>query len=183
MILYLDAFMKKATAVVELEEGAVLYFRIDNPIIEYQGELDKEGLEDRLLKEFKMSGLVLKDKEIVFGMDKEWKLHSAIVPVSTSAKDESGIKDTGTVLTKDEFQDLRNYVIEKIKNLGEQIVEGNIQAKPYKYKAATGCDYCKYKSICQVDTQAANEKYNDFSKFTSKESVLEEMKKILEKNR
>ena len=44
----------------------------------------------------------------------------------------------------------------------------------YYYKKKTGCDFCKYKSICMFNTNIKNNEYN-IIRNTSKDVILEEL--------
>lgn len=50
-----------------------------------------------------------------------------------------------------------------IKQISEEILQGNIEVKPY-YNASTKtpCEYCKYKSICRFDENTKTMNINIF---------------------
>lgn len=180
LVLYLDALIQKVSGIIELSPGAILYFKIDNPIIEYKKE-DPSDLESEHLKQFKMSGLVLKDKDVILSIDEDIETYSDVVPVvlvnSKENKGEKIVKETDHILEAEQFEILRHYVKEKIKSLGGQIMAGDISINPYKDGDMTGCTYCKYASICQIDVCISDSKYNHFHKL--KEDVFIKMQEAL----
>ena len=50
-----------------------------------------------------------------------------------------------------EFDIISRYAIKKSEEIAGQIYKGNIDIRPYKSDARTGCDYCEYRSICQFE--------------------------------
>ena len=67
--------------------------------------------------------------------------------------------------------------LEIIKQISEEILQGNIEVKPY-YNASTKktpCEYCKYKSICRFDENTKSNEYKYISKL-NKDAVLEMIK-------
>ena len=65
---------------------------------------------------------------------------SAVVPVSVNKKDGNFSKNSH-VLSTDEFGELMDHTRKKMKEFGNRIYQGEIQAEPYAMKAESGCDY------------------------------------------
>ena len=53
--------------------------------------------------------------------------------------------------TKKQFQELSHYVNEKMKEIGRNILNGEIGMVPYERKGKMPCDYCNYREICGFD--------------------------------
>ena len=81
----------------------------------------------------------------------------------------------GKIEKEEEFEDLQKQVNKIIKQISKEILKGNIDIKPYKYNKTTGCDYCKYKTICMFDTSFNKNEYN-YIKQETKEEILEKLK-------
>lgn len=75
--------------------AGAFYFRIDDPIISSAGEMTEEELQKLLLKELKLSGIVLEDEEIIRKMDNTIEKSSDIIPVEMT---KSGIGKSQTRL-------------------------------------------------------------------------------------
>ena len=175
LILYIDAFIKNGkqffkNSKIEKEvlPGGIFYFNLKDPIVNYNG--DAEEIEKLLLKEFKMSGLVLADKNVILGMDSDIEKESLIIPAEFKADGDFGKRSS--IASLEQFFDIQKFVNNKIKLLGEEIFDGNIKVFPYKKGAKTGCDYCKYASVCQFDMIDKQNKYNYMRVFGSREEVL-----------
>ena len=52
-----------------------------------------------------------------------------------------------------------DLMVDKIKQIGKEMLSGRISAKPYKLKGKDGCMYCKYHTICQFDTATKDNDY------------------------
>ena len=70
-----------------------------------------------------------------------------------------GLSSRSSSATAEEFNDLQKKVKQTIKEISKEILNGNIDIKPYSYNKKTGCDYCSYKSICMFHP---NGKDNDY---------------------
>lgn len=180
LLVYLDALL------TEIEEkykenampAGMLYFKVDDPIIRATDEIDEDEIEQKLLKELKMKGLLLADPEIIKAMDKDINGYSDILPVRMN-KDNS-LSKSSSVATNEEFNLLRKYVKETIVNLCEEMLEGNIGIKPYKKKdSSTPCRFCEYSPICQFDTTVDGNGYR-FINDKSDDEVWELIKKSVE---
>ncbi|PRR78308.1 ATP-dependent helicase/deoxyribonuclease subunit B [Clostridium liquoris] len=180
LLVYLDALL------TEIEEkykenalpAAMLYFKVDDPIIKTKDEIDKEEVQQKILKELKMKGLLLADSEIIKAMDKDIKGFSDILPVRMN--NDNSLSKGSSVATNEEFNLLRKYVRETIVNLCEEMLEGNIGIKPYKRKdSSTPCRFCEYSQICQFDTSVNGNGYRVIND-KSDEEVWKLIKKSVE---
>ena len=65
-----------------------------------------------------------------------------------------------SIISKENFDILQKQVKETIKEISKEILKGKIDIKPYNYNKKTGCDYCKYKTICMFNTNIKGNEYN-----------------------
>lgn len=68
-------------------------------------------------------------------------------PLSIFAKGSQG------VVTLEQLELLLQHVERTIIQAGNEIWQGNIAIRPCRLKAFTGCQYCQYGAICQLDTR------------------------------
>ena len=61
------------------------------------------------------------------------------------------------VATEEQLEKLRHHIKVVLKQIGEEMISGNVSNEPIKRKKSTGCDYCEYKMICQFDKKLGNE--------------------------
>ena len=159
LIVYLDAVIELGEKLYnkKLIPAGVFYFKLDDPMISSLKELSQEQLETEILKELKMTGLVLSDAEVVKKIDKTINGYSKIIPVQLT---KNGISEKSSVATQDMFRLLQSFVINKVKIIGNEILCGDIKISPYKHKNKQSCEICEYSSICLFDTKFEDNKYN-----------------------
>ncbi|ERI94809.1 ATP-dependent nuclease subunit B [Clostridiales bacterium oral taxon 876 str. F0540] len=177
LLVYLDAILSNKEKYTEkgIFPGAVLYFRVEDPMISSEKELSSDKIEEKILKELKMRGLLLKDIKVIREMDKELENgYSLIIPAQLLKGGEIGEKTSGATL--EQFETLRKYVRKIVVDLCEEMLNGNISIKPYKKKKNTPCEYCNFASICQFDASISDNKYKIINE-KSNDEVWELMRK------
>lgn len=183
LLMYLDALLNNSEEYLKRQAipGAILYFKLDDPIVKTNPDMDDEAIEKSIMKKLKMRGLLLADARLVKNMDvtigenKADKGYSLIIPAKVN---NDGSLGKSSAITLKEFEILRQYVSESVIGLCQEMLSGNIKIKPSKKKSYKACDYCSYASICQFDTEL---KGNRFKNVNDKpdEEVWELIKKRL----
>ncbi len=167
LLVYLDVLMKNWDTILEGEPipGAVLYFRLDDPMIKGSSAMTDEEIEIKVLESLRLKGLLLNDARVIKSMDRDMEEYSLIIPakfnkagdvVSSSNRQE---KNKEIILSEEEFTILRDYVRESIGRILKELFDGNISIIPYKDKDKIPCTYCTYKSICQFEPKIENNHY------------------------
>lgn len=159
LLVYLDAILKNSQQILKSQcmPGGILYFKIDNPIIKSKKALTEEEIQVEVLKKLKMDGLLLKNAELVKAMDKDMETYSLIIPAAF--KKDGDFTSTSSVVTEEQFELLRKYVNEKMIEICEEMLSGEVKIEPCKSAKVTYCDYCDYSAICQFDTSIRDNKY------------------------
>ena len=148
LLTYLDA-----VASDELKPGGVLYLKLDDPIITAQKDMPEEYINEEIAKKLRMKGLILSDPRVIKAMDNEMITESRTLQLSQK---KDGTYTKMPVATKEQIEDLRNHIRSILKNIGEEIMNGNVKNEPIKNKKKTPCSYCEYRAICQFDKQLGN---------------------------
>lgn len=132
-------------------------------------DMNDESYHSEKLKKNKLTGFVIKDMELLKNLDRTLdadNLTSEILPIKLKSKgQEIGASTLG--LTTDEFDIVNEFVLNKTKDICEEIYSGNIDIRPFRYKNKKPCDYCKYKSICRFDIK--HNKYNNVKNLLTKD--------------
>ena len=159
LLVYLDALIKNSKYILDkqVRPGAVLYFKIDDPIIKGKKEMTTEEVQEEVLDALKMKGLILKDARVVRAMDKDIEGYSLVIPAAF--KTDGDFKANSDVVTEDEFALLRKYVNKKMIELCEDMLSGDIKIQPTKHSNRTHCEYCDFSAICQFDSSIKDNKY------------------------
>ena len=156
LITYLDAICEQTN----LEPSGILYMGLIDNIVKNAKNLTEEEIENKIRNNFKMKGLILADVSVIKMMDNKLETGSSdIIPVYIS-KDGTISEKKSSTIDKEKFENLQLEVKNIIKEISREILEGKIDIKPYNYKRKTGCDYCKYKSICMFNPNIKDNTYN-----------------------
>ena len=174
LLVYIDAILASGEYSNEnINPAAILYSRIDDPIAKFDENKDDEEIRENILKSLKMQGLLIKDSNIIKQMDKSLesgeKTTSLIIPANLNKDGTLGRHTKG--VTYDEFDTIRKYVKDLIKDLCEEMLSGNISISPYKNKDKISCNFCTYSSICQFDTTLKDNKYKIINKKSDDEII------------
>lgn len=155
LLTYMDA----VTKIEDFMPAGALYFSLIEPTITgIDRNNTSEDIEKLIKKKFRMNGIVLSDINIVRKMDtKLEKGSSNIIPVYIDSKNNIS-KSRSSCVSEKQFKELQASTIKEIRKISKEIFDGNIDIKPFYKDKRTGCDYCKYKSICQFN--ASKNKYN-----------------------
>lgn len=178
LLVYLDAILKNSEYILHTQAmpGAILYFKIDDPIIKSKSELQDEEIRKQVLDKLKMNGLLLKDAELVKAMDNDMETYSLVIPATF--KKDGDFSSNSSVITEEQFNILREYVNFKMIELCEDMLSGKIRIEPCKNQRISYCDYCDYSAICQFDTSIKDNKYKLVLKKDDKEIWNDMIEKV-----
>ena len=129
--------------------AAMLYYHIDDPMVEDGESMTPEQINTRLLQDLKMTGIVNENDEAVRLLDQEFTAKSDILPLER--KKDGSFSARSSVIKEDDLQVVSSYVNQKIRELGSGILDGTISVNPYERGAGNACTYCAYKSVCGFD--------------------------------
>ena len=161
----------------EIVPAGILYYHIDDPIVDGLLDEDSDVIADKIKKQLKMKGLVNNDENIISHIDKDFVKTSDIIPVSKN-NDGSASKNS-SVASTEQFETISKYVNKKIISLGREILDGNIKAEPHSADSinADACKYCPYTDMCKY-----NKEKSEYSDGVNKDNVLDMMKDVISNN-
>ncbi len=129
--------------------AAMLYYHIDDPMVEDGENMTPDQINERLLQELKMTGIVNENDEAVRLLDREFTGKSEILPLER--KKDGTFSAYSSVIKEDDMRMVSDYVNQKIRELGSGILEGTISVNPYEQNGKRACTYCAYRSVCGFD--------------------------------
>ncbi len=150
--------------------AAMLYYHIADPMIEDGQTLTPEQLNQKILQELKTTGIVNGDDRAVRLLDKEFTGKSDILPIER--KKDGSYSAYSSVINEEEMTTISNYVNHKIRELGTEILQGNISVNPCEQNGNSSCTYCAYRSICGYDTEIGGFKMRKLEALPPDEAVL-----------
>ncbi|ALC91921.1 ATP-dependent helicase [Bacillus sp. FJAT-18017] len=172
MLTYLDIAISNSAELTrrDAEPAGVFYFHVHNPMISAKKNMDEDELEQEILKQFKMSGLVLEDAEVIRLMDKSLETGTSHI-ISAGIKADGSIRSGSKTATADEIQDLRKFVRKVYEDTGNAIISGEVGIDPYRMKDKNPCQFCSYKPVCQFDESIEGSKFRRLVPKNDKDAI------------
>ncbi|MBE5866614.1 MAG: helicase-exonuclease AddAB subunit AddB [Lachnospiraceae bacterium] len=152
LVVYMNAAMEAEAAKhpdKEVVPAALLYYHIDDPMVETAEELSGEELNDKIVSQLRMNGVVNADPQIVDKLDSYMGDKSDIIPVARKKNGE--FTATSGIMSAEELKLVSGYVNRKIKEIGQEMLGGCISVNPYEKGISQACTYCSYKNVCGFD--------------------------------
>lgn len=152
MLTYLDVLVThtKAWLGQSASPAGVLYFHVHNPLLAVSNGLSSSEVNSRMLKKFKLKGLVTAEAETVRLMDDQLESgYSELLPVAL--KRDGAFYSSSSVVTNEQWDVLRSSVRRTIGQIGSDISAGKVSIEPYRLGTKSPCQYCDYKAVCQFD--------------------------------
>ncbi|MCH5257575.1 MAG: helicase-exonuclease AddAB subunit AddB [Lachnospiraceae bacterium] len=174
LVVYMNAAMEieqKAHPDKEILPAAMLYYHIDDPMIEDGQNLTPEQLNQKLIRELRMTGVVSQNDKVVSLLDKEFQDKSDVIPVER--KKDGSYSAYSSVINEEDMEIVSSYVNHKIKELGLGIIDGTISVNPCEHDGNSACTYCAYKSVCGYDDEIPGYETRKLEKLSKDEAVLQ----------
>lgn len=152
LIVYMNVaaeMMKKSHPDKEVVPAALLYYHVNDPMIKSEEEMSPEQVNDQLLKELRMNGLVNDSEEVIGLLDGSFATKSSIIPVER--KSDGSLSARSSVVNRQDYEVISNYVNQKIHQFGTEILQGNIEVNPCEQGNTESCTYCTFREICAFD--------------------------------
>lgn len=152
LIVYMNVaaeMMKKSHPDKEVVPAALLYYHVNDPMIKSEEELSPEQVNDQLLKELRMNGLVNDSEDVIGLLDGSFATKSSIIPVER--KSDGSLSARSSVVNRQDYEVISNYVNQKMHQFGTEILQGNIEVNPCEQGNTESCTYCTFREICAFD--------------------------------
>ncbi len=150
LVVYLNAALEMEERLYpdkRIIPAGIFYHRLQDPV------LNKEESPDQarraILKKMRPNGLVNSDEQIVRLLDANLEGDSLVIPVGI--KKDGTPKATSSIATTEQFAALSEYVSGMLTQMGDAILDGSIEARPFADRNQSACDYCPYPDVCGYD--------------------------------
>ncbi len=120
--------------------AAMLYYHIDDPIIEGDKDLSDEEIYTEIEKKLKMHGVVHESADI------------------------SSLFIAKKNVTINQINKICETAYKTMKKALEKMISGNIDINPYAIGNSTACDYCPYNNICSFEQSLKDNNYIKYKK-------------------
>ncbi len=180
----LEVYLAAALRQTAAEDGVtpvpagMFYFHVEDPFLERE-----KYSEDAVKKEFRPDGVFNNAVSAVSALDVSLREENGGLKPSETSKliyaetDKEGqLKANSKGIHKEGFETLTEFVYHKLEQEAEAILAGDAEAKPYRYKKGTPCEYCSYKTVCGFDQRLPEFSYRELKEL-KKEELWEEFGK------
>lgn len=133
----------------EADISGMYFFRIKD----YVKDADED---DSPLREYRLSGPTLDNRDILFASDKNLDDGKASDIIQVDITNKGDISKKSKVLSKTEFDDIIENTTSIAVSTINRIKAGETQASPLVLKDFDACKYCQYKSLCNIDRTSKN---------------------------
>lgn len=169
----------------EVVPAALLYYHVNDPMLKTQEELTPEQINERLLKELRMNGLVNDKEEVISLLAPEFHGKSPVLPVERKA--DGSLSARSSIISSENYETVSQYVSDKIHQFGKEILEGNISINPCQRDGWDACTYCSFQGVCGYDGKipgfGKRVPGDGMEPFDSEEEILNKMKEELGKEK
>lgn len=174
LALYLNAALeleKKRFPDKLVQPAGVFYYNTKDPILNKEDVKNPENPQEEILKKLKMDGICSAEPEILQKLDKNLaagkSVESFAVPVKYTAK--GTFSSNSKVANQEEFAIMMDYVQDKAKKIGREILKGNTNVNPFERQKENACEYCPYKEVCGFDEKLPGYGYRRLENYKSEE--------------
>jgi ATP-dependent helicase/nuclease subunit B len=133
----------------ELLPAGVLYLPAKRPDVSVDRGEDDDKIRKQTSSAMKMSGLVLRDAQVVDSME-----HGAAgIFIPARLKISAGAGDdpfdaSSSVATLEQFGILKTHIDKTLKKMASALRDGDVEARPVDGLGYHPCDYCEFSSVC-----------------------------------
>ena len=176
LVVYMNAAMdsqKRKHPDKEVVPAAMLYYRVQDPVVAEEAEHTPEEINARVLEALRCEGVVNCAEEVTKRLDAETESKSDVVPVEY--KKDGTLSSRSSVMTAEEMQEISAFVNKKVRHLGKEILDGNIEVNPYRSGQEQACTYCAFQGVCGFEKNTPGYAYRNLQDL-DKEEVMERIR-------
>ena len=179
LVVYMNEALKRAERLhpgKEAVSAAMLYYHVDDPVIEGNSKLSNEAINIKVREALRMKGIINRDGDILEALDTSKTSKSDCVPLDYDSKGE--IKTSVNAYDDEQLKLLSDYASYSLRELGVRIKKGEIPLNPYVSGNMDSCTYCAYKDVCGFDEKIPGYQKRNLDKDKDMD-YLEKMKEKL----
>ena len=169
----------------EILPGALLYYNIDDPMVDARDRLNALSFDeysDMTMKLLRGDGLLNGSVEVVEALDKDLEDSSDSLVVNLGKKKDGTLKKNERVISEEDFRIISDAVRLHMENTAKNMADGDISTNPYRLSNTdTACAFCPYHSVCGFDEEICGYEYREITKL-KKDEILDSMRLELDEN-
>ncbi|MBR4733179.1 MAG: PD-(D/E)XK nuclease family protein [Lachnospiraceae bacterium] len=129
--------------------AALLYYHVEDPVIEGTQELSEDELDQELTRALRAKGIVNENPDVVKLLDGDFEGKSDAIPVER--RKDGTFTAKSSVMSREGMEKLSSFVDHKLCAIGREILDGNVALNPYERGDEKACTYCPYAKVCGFD--------------------------------
>ncbi len=136
--------------------AAMLYYHIDDPLIEHAPGDGEAEIEHKIVKELRLRGLIDESDEVIHSFDVSDPSDLDVVRVGRNKN--GSLSSSSDVMSREDMEIISAYADHKLLALADRIASGDITIDPKeignkaKSSRLDSCTYCEYAGVCGFDT-------------------------------
>jgi len=158
--------------------AGLFYYQVKDPIIKTGGEKKTQAsIEQEILKELRLEGIANGREDCLNALDKTKNKESNVFKLTY--KKDGALSANSAVMDEETVALMSSFVNQKIKMMGQEILAGKIAVNPYQLSEKSACTFCKYQSICKINSRLSGYLCRELEK-RKEEEVIHLMKQKME---
>lgn len=147
LIIYMNAMLElyEKKSQKRVLPAGMFYFHMNDPMVDAE---DGKEPETELLRSMKMSGVANEDFDLISKMEHAGQEGYLSLPVR---KTKTGYHKQSSILDTNQMLKLGAMVEEKMQELGNALIKGDISIRPYEYQGMMPCKYCSFRHVCAYE--------------------------------
>jgi ATP-dependent helicase/nuclease subunit B len=138
------------------QPGGAYYFNVRERFIDATQPREPEELEQMLLKEYRLKGVTLGTPGAIRCAEESGK--GELVPARLNKDGQPA--SSPLAISAERFEQLFAHIQQLMINSAQQILNGTVQARPYRYpNGKNACTFCSYHPLCHFDLQIPGDRY------------------------
>ena len=159
----------------EIVPAGMFYYHISDPVIEAERVMSKDEEWTSKMKEQKLQGMICGDKKTAEMMDSALETGRSSIVIPASYKNDGEPMTYSQIYSEQDFSSVISYAKKKTMDLGRSIASGDIGVSPVKTDKKCACDFCRYRTVCMIDTRLPGYSKREPEKI-DKDDILKKMR-------
>ena len=151
--------------------AGMFYYRIQDPVLDYQDHEGDDALGRRRLKKMRVSGAVLADAAVLPRFDRTLEAGKTSDVVPVELKKDGSPSSRSSLLSEEAFRTIGRYVRRIVKRSAQAIMDGSAEINPFRYKQETACDFCPFRPVCGFDRRIGGYGYRQLPSLDGDEAL------------
>lgn len=152
LVVYLNAALeieRKFRKDKKVAPAGIFYYHLEDPVLERETDVSDDQMREKLLKKLRPEGLLNGEAEVLRLLDRDMSGDSLVIPAGL--KKDGSLKAASSAVSQEQFEQMSVFVSHKMEDMAEEMLQGEIAARPFSDGTRSACDYCSFSDVCGFD--------------------------------